>query len=172
MWLCLLQPIKKEGWDKQKSINRWNILWCLAVTGWNKLEVCNVDPVLCVARGAMFFCQIEGQMWKVKKMHYWSRSTKPLVIYNISVKISVNQWVFLHWPVIIRQSLWSRASVKRRETMSSGLIRKRISSWTRPELVTPPPTNWLAKSTYQSRQYTLLIYMSLQNLKICHIQMS
>ena len=57
-----------------------------------------------------------------------------------------------HWPVMIKHSLWSRASVKRRETMSSGLIRKRISSWTRPELVTPPPTNWLAKSTWKLKQ--------------------
>lgn len=42
--------------------------------------------------------------------------------------------------------------MKRRETISSGLIRKRISSWTRPDPVTPPPTNWLAKSTCKSRQ--------------------
>lgn len=60
--------------------------------------------------------------------------------------------VFDHWPVMIRHSLWSKASVKRRETISSGLIRKRISSWTRPALVTPPPTYWLAKSTCKSKQ--------------------
>lgn len=55
---------------------------------------------------------------------------------------------------MIRQSLSSNASVKRRETISSELIRNRISSWTRPELVTPPPTNWFAKSTYKSRVIT------------------
>lgn len=53
---------------------------------------------------------------------------------------------------MIRQSLSSRTSVKSRDTMSSGLIRKRISSWTRPELVTPPPTNLLAKSTCDWRK--------------------
>lgn len=59
-------------------------------------------------------------------------------------------WFFL--PVIIKHSWWPRASVKSRETISSGLIRKRISSWTRPELVTPPPTNAFAKSTCKSTQ--------------------
>lgn len=54
---------------------------------------------------------------------------------------------------MIRQSLSSSVSVKRREAINSGLIRNRISSWTRPELVTPPPTNWFAKSTYKSRQW-------------------
>lgn len=51
------------------------------------------------------------------------------------------------WPVMMRHSSWSRASVKRRDTMSSVLMRKRISSWTKPIPVTPPPTILFAKST-------------------------
>ena len=50
-------------------------------------------------------------------------------------------------PVTMRHSLYSNASVKRRETMSSGLMRNLISSWTSPCPVTPPPTNLFAKST-------------------------
>lgn len=49
---------------------------------------------------------------------------------------------------MIRHSLWSSTSVKSRETINSGLIKKRISSCTSPALVTPPPTKRFAKSTY------------------------
>lgn len=71
---------------------------------------------------------------------------------------------------MIRQSLSSKTSVKRRDTMSSGLIRKRISSWTRPELVTPPPTNLLAKSTCDCRKrpqtQTLIHILTKQNFSL------
>lgn len=50
-------------------------------------------------------------------------------------------------PVMMRHSLYSIASVKRRETMSSGLMTNLISSCTSPCPVTPPPTNLFAKST-------------------------
>lgn len=62
--------------------------------------------------------------------------------------------VCMCWPVMMRHSLCSRASVKRRDTMSSGLMRKRISSWTNPRPVTPPPTILLAKSTCGTRAQT------------------
>lgn len=55
---------------------------------------------------------------------------------------------------MIRHSLSSKASVKRRETISSGLMRKRISSWTKPSPVTPPPTILLAKSTCRRHTHT------------------
>lgn len=68
------------------------------------------------------------------------------------------QFLSLHvcmcWPVMMRHSLCSRASVKRRDTMSSGLMRKRISSWTNPRPVTPPPTILFAKSTCGTRGQT------------------
>lgn len=64
-----------------------------------------------------------------------------------NVCVSVNVCLCICIPVIIRHSLCSNASVKRRETMSSGLIMNLISSWTSPCPVTPPPTNLFAKST-------------------------
>ncbi len=50
-------------------------------------------------------------------------------------------------PVILRHSLSASFSVKSLATMSSGLIKKRISSWTSPDFSTPPPMYLLAKST-------------------------
>lgn len=52
-------------------------------------------------------------------------------------------------PVIIRHSLAASLSVKRRDTISSGFKRNRISSCSRPELRTPPPIQLEAKSTCQ-----------------------
>ena len=48
---------------------------------------------------------------------------------------------------MIRHSLSVSFSVKRRDTISSGFMRNRISSWTRPEPRTPPPMRLAAKST-------------------------
>lgn len=68
--------------------------------------------------------------------------------------VSTPVHVCVCWPVMMRHSSWSRASVKRRDTMSSGLMRKRISSWTNPIPVTPPPTILFAKSTCSTNKNT------------------
>lgn len=49
---------------------------------------------------------------------------------------------------MIRHSLSSSFCVKRRDTISSGFMRNRISSCTRPEPSTPPPIKLAAKSTF------------------------
>lgn len=56
-------------------------------------------------------------------------------------------------PVILMHSLWSSFSVKSLDTMSSGLMRKRISSWTSPVPNTPPPIYLQAKSTCPTQHY-------------------
>lgn len=63
-------------------------------------------------------------------------------------------------PVIMRHSLSPSFCVKRRDTISSGFMRNRISSCTRPELSTPPPIKLAAKSTFThtSNSQTLIIH--------------
>ena len=51
-----------------------------------------------------------------------------------------------------KHSLSCKVSVKSRAAINSGEMRNRISSWTHPRPITPPPTILLAKSTYVLQQ--------------------
>lgn len=59
-------------------------------------------------------------------------------------------------PFMIRHSCFPRTSVNNLETISSGQIKNRISSWTQPCPSTPPPTEELAKSSWKAINVTLL----------------
>lgn len=108
-------------------------------------------------------CQLE--VGETKKQEFKGDMTADICSISLLYIVEQGEFLVSHWPVMIRESVSSRTSVKSRDTMSSGLIRKRISSWTRPELVTPPPTNLLAKSTCDCRkrietQFTILRHIT------------
>ncbi len=108
----------------------------------------SVSVCACVCECVCVFSDRQTSDWRSL-----SRSGGLSADYSLNTN-TAGIYVCVCLPVTIRHSLSSSASVKSRAAMSSGFIRNRISSWTRPEPVTPPPTNRLAKSTCRKHTHT------------------
>lgn len=110
--------------------------------------------VWCFECSERLFRRLSGEHLKTWAGHtpITANNTHPIEWHILYVYIYISGQDTTVIPLMIRHSSSLSFSVNRRDTISSGFMRNRISSCTRPEPSTPPPIKLQAKSTCTHRR--------------------